>query len=90
MTHQTRSDLIARDSLLKLLTDEEMARVSTAETGSSLTAGQEYIDLEHLDKGVQIYNTAANVVMSNALPRRAVGDPTWSNIITQLGMQPTR
>jgi hypothetical protein len=88
MSHN-RSELIARDTLLKLLTDEDMARVSTAETASSLIAGQEYIDLEHIEKGVQVCNAATKVVMRSALPRRAVGDPTWNKIVAQLAPQRT-
>jgi hypothetical protein len=90
MSHANRSELVARDTLLKLLTDEEMARVSTAETAAGLTPGQEYIDLEHIDRGVQVCNAATKVVMGNALPRRAVGDPTWTKIIAQLAPQPAK
>jgi hypothetical protein len=89
MSHHNRSELVARDTLLKLLTDEEMARVSTAETAASLIAGQEYVDLEHIDKGVQVCNAATKVVMGSALPRRAVGDPTWNKIVAQLAARPT-
>jgi hypothetical protein len=84
MSHTTRADLVSRDTVLKLLTDDEMARVSTAETAAGLTAGQEYLDLEHLDKGVLVYNTASNVEMGHVLPRRAVGAPTWTKIVAQL------
>jgi hypothetical protein len=90
MSTANRSELVARDTLLKLLTDEEIARVSTAETAASLTAGQEYIDLEHIDKGVQVCGAATEVVMGNALPRRAVGAPTWTKITAQLATQPAR
>jgi hypothetical protein len=84
MSHTTRADYVARDTLLKLLTDDEMARVSTAETASGLTAGQEYLDLEHLEQGVLVFNAASKVEMGHVLPRRDVGAPTWTKILAQL------
>ena len=43
-----RSQYVTRDSILKLLSDDEVASVSTAETAARLTDGDEYLDLEHL------------------------------------------
>lgn len=42
----TRSEYITRESILKLLSDEEIARISTAETAKALAVGAEYVDLE--------------------------------------------
>ena len=84
MTDAKRAEHVARDTILKLLSDEEIAKVSTAEAASELTEGGEYLDLEHLDQGVQRAKAATTVTMRNVLPRSAVRDETWSKIIAQL------
>lgn len=84
MTDAKRAEHVARDTILKLLSDEEIAKVSTAEAVSDLTAGGEYLDLEHLDQGVQRAKASTKVTMGNVLPRNAVRDETWSKIIAQL------
>jgi hypothetical protein len=84
MSHISRADFDGRDALLKLLTDDEVARVSTEEAASSLTAGQEYLDLQHLDQGVLAYDAGSKVEMGHVLPRHAVGAATWTKIIAHL------
>jgi hypothetical protein len=84
MTDGKRADQVTRDTILKLLSDEETARVSTAETASGLKEGAEYVDLEHLDRGVQRAKAATKVTMGHALPRSAVSGATWSKVIAQL------
>ena len=41
-----RTEYITRDTILRLLSDDEIARVSTAETAAHLAKDDEYIDLE--------------------------------------------
>ena len=84
MTDAKLAEHVARDTILKLLSDEEIAKVSTAEAASELTEGGEYLDLEHLDQGVQRAKAATKVTMGNVLPRSAVRGETWSKIIAQL------
>jgi hypothetical protein len=84
MTDAKRADDVARDTILELLSDEETARVSTAEGVSGLTEGAEYLDLEHLDRGVQRAKAAVAVTMGHVLPRNAVRAETWSKILSQL------
>lgn len=85
MSDAERAEQITRDTILKLLSDEENAKVSTAEAAFGLTQGQEYLDLEHLDQGVQRAKAATTkVTMGHILPRSAVSDETWSKIIAQL------
>ena len=84
MTDTKRASEVARDAILKLLSDEETARVSTAEGASGLIEGAEYLDLEHLDQGVQRAKAATAVTMGHVLPRSAVRDETWRKILTQL------
>ena len=84
MTDAKRAEQIARDTILKLLSNEEIAKVSTAEAASGLTEGGEYLDLEHLDQGVQRANAATKVTMGHVLPRSAVCDESWSKILAHL------
>jgi hypothetical protein len=84
MTDAKRAEEVARDTILGLLSDEETARVSTAEGVSGLTEGAEYLDLEHLDQGVQRAKAATKVTMGHVLPRSAVSDETWSKVLARL------
>ncbi len=84
MKNEQRSDYVTRDTILSFLSDAEVARVSTAETAPSLVDGEEYIDLEHLDRGVRKAPDAA-VSMGRVLPRRSVHEDTWSKIVMRLG-----
>ena len=84
MTNTKRAEQVARDDILKLLSNEEIAKVSTAEAASELTEGEEYLDLEHLDQGIQHTKPASKVTMGHVLPRSAVCNETWSKILTQL------
>jgi hypothetical protein len=84
MTNAQRQQQTNRDTILKLLTNEETARVSTAETAAGLADGAEYLDLEHLELGVQSAKTAAKVTMGHVLARSAVSSETWAKILAQL------
>lgn len=74
---------VTRDHILKMLSEEEVDRVSTAETAVRLADGDEYVDLEQLDRGVQRAHGAAPN-MGRVLPRKAVLETTWSKIVTEL------
>jgi hypothetical protein len=77
------SDYVARDDIMGLLSDDEIAKVSTAETATALCEGDEYIDLEHIHLGVRsALGTPAK--LGNFLPRKAVRSDTWSKILVQL------
>lgn len=84
MTELKREEHIVREAVLKMLSSAEVARVSTAEAASRLNEGDEYLDLAHLDQGVQRAQAATNVPMGQVLPRSAVGVETWSKILAQL------
>jgi NADPH:quinone reductase-like Zn-dependent oxidoreductase len=74
---------LIRDRIQKLLSDVEIARVSTAESAPKLAHGDEYIDLEQLGRGVLRANGSV-VAMGHILPRKAVQEATWTNILSQL------
>ena len=84
MTSDMRSENIVRENVLKLLSDDEVASVSTAEAATRLLDGEEYVDLEQLERGVQ-QARKAGPAMGRVLPRRAVHKDTWGKILTLLG-----
>ena len=84
MKTDMRSENVVRENVLKLLSDDEVASVSTAETATRLLDGEEYLDLEELERGVQ-QARKAGPAMGHVLPRRALHKDTWSKILTLLG-----
>ena len=83
MSNDERTAYVTRDAILKMLTDDEVAKVSTAETVSRLSSGEEYLDLEHLELGVQRADGSATP-MGRVLPKKAVHANTWTKIVAQL------
>ena len=77
------AEYVTRDRILKLLSDDEIAKVSTAETAIQLAEGDEYIDLCRLDQGVSCADGIA-IPIRDILPRKAVLAETWLNIVAQL------
>ena len=83
MNSHDREQYLNRDGILKLLSDAEVASVSMAETAEQLVKGDEYLDLEHLDWGVQ-KAIGATAPMRRVLPRKAVQEETWGRILRYL------
>jgi len=83
MKKDTRAEYDRRDQVLRCLSDEEVASVSTAETLARLPDGDEYLDLAQLDRGV-LLSGPSNVPMGRVLPKRAVQPATWRKILQQL------
>ena len=83
MTTDQRTEYVTRDSILKLLADDEVAKVSMAETAAHLLDGDEYLDLEQLEQGVQRAGGTATP-MGRVLPRKSVHASTWSKILAVL------
>ena len=83
MNTALRSELVTRDSVLKLLTDDEVAKVSMAETAARLSDGDEYVDLEQPEQGVR-RAVGATTPTGRVLPRKAVHEDTWTKILTHL------
>lgn len=83
MNNDKRNELVTRDTIIELLSDNEIGSVSTAETALRLAEGEEYLDLEHLDQGVRkAHGTSAT--MGEVLPRKAVQEATWTKILKKL------
>lgn len=83
MNPNKRTEYLTRDRLMKLLSDDEVASVSTAETKAFLANGAEYLDLEKLELGV-LHASASTGSLSNVLPRKAVHENTWKKLVAQL------
>lgn len=83
MAIDQRTEFVTRDRILKLLADDEVAKVSMAETAAHLLVGDEYLDLEQLEQGVQRAGGTATP-MGRALPRKSVHPTTWSKILAAL------
>lgn len=74
-----RSGYLNRAAVMQLLSDVEVAQVSNAEDLTQLVPGEEYVDLEHLERGVR--RVPAPWSRADALLlRRAVSDRTWRKI----------
>jgi hypothetical protein len=65
---------------MKLLSDEEGAKVSMAESAAHLREGQEYLDLEQTIQGVRRASWTARPT-GRVLPRDAVDASTWGKIV---------
>ena len=87
--HETRRDYETRDAILKLLSDGENARVSSAEAASQLAHGDEYIDLERTDFGVLRAGTKPTTPMGRVLPKKVIHIETWGKIVALLAKQNT-
>jgi len=83
--NETRNDYLTRDSILKLLSDDEVARVTTAETADRLPDGDEFLDMEQLSQGVQRAHGTSSP-MGRVLPRKAVHAKTWSKILAEIAV----
>ena len=87
MKASQRHDYFLRDRVLKALSDDEIASVSTAETADRLDNGDEYLDLEHLELGV-CEATEGAPPMGRVLPRKAVHAKTWSKLLAKIDAFP--
>ncbi|MES1173134.1 MAG: hypothetical protein ABUL62_02305 [Myxococcales bacterium] len=75
------STYLRRNAVLELLSDDEVARVSTAETATQLAEGEEYLDLARPERGALRASAPATVNMSEVLPRSVVSEQTWERLI---------
>ena len=87
MQNATRSEYLTRDRILKLLSDQEVASVSTTEATERLADGDEYIDLEQLHEGVQKAGSAATP-MGRVVPKKSIHESTWGKLLEQLEKTP--
>jgi hypothetical protein len=72
---------VTRDTIIKLLTDDENAKVSNVEDGHTYSG--DYIDLENLGQGVQTGEIPTGG-SGNVLPKSAVNPETWNKIVAMV------
>ena len=73
---------VTREHILKILSDDEAARVSLTQTAAELVLGDEFIDLTQLGMGVQ--RVGESHPMEDVLSRKAVHEHTWRKVVTNL------
>jgi len=83
MQNEKRAAYITREEILDLLSAEEVARVSTAETADAPGHGEEYLDMKQLGEGVRRAD-GLSVPMGFVLPRSALRGDTWRKILAHL------
>jgi hypothetical protein len=86
MNNHTKTDHVARENILRLLSDDEVASVSRIETTARLLDGEEYLDLEEIEQGVRSAFGTTPTPMGQVLARRAVHATTWDKILERLAM----
>jgi hypothetical protein len=79
---------LSRNSIMNLLSDDEIVSVIAAEA-ARLPEGDEYLELDHLDRGVR-RATGTPTTMATFLAKKAVAEATWNKILTQLVTPPNR
>jgi len=83
MTTANGDAFLTRTQILQLLNRGELAGASVMETAPRLSRGQEYLDLEQLEQGVQ--RATGDVVLQGAiLSRKSIHEDTWRRILKQL------
>jgi hypothetical protein len=88
MQNAIKNEYLTRDHILKLLSEGEVASVSTPETTACLADGDEYLDLQQLHEGVQCAGSSA-APMGQVLPRKSIHESTWAKILSQLKAPPS-
>jgi hypothetical protein len=82
MKSKKEYEFISQENILKILNDEEAARVRLPATASQLADGDEFIDLTQIERGVQ--RAGKSNPLADVLPRKAVHENTWRKIIANL------
>ena len=83
MNNDDRTEFKMRHAVLKLLSNEEFARVSKVDGPNHLSEGEEYLDLEQLGQGVcRAQGTATP--MRRVIPKKALNADTWAKILQHL------
>ncbi len=69
-----------KEEILDLLSDDEVARVANVEADRKLADGVEFVDLDHVERGVQHANDTTRGEVHTVVTRDAVSDETWQRI----------
>jgi len=74
---------VMRDAILDLLSREEVASVETDAKARWLQAGDEYVDLEHVELGVRLAS-GLSIPRGYVVARAAVSDMAWRRVVSKL------
>ncbi len=69
-----------RERVMALLSETELAKVSQSEGAALVPAGVRYLDLAHLETGIQTAGTPSTVSAHQAIMKTAVKSETWHKI----------
>lgn len=83
MTTTPQNAYLTREKILNLLSDDEVAAVCTAEIADQLADGDEFIDLNAFDLGVE-RGPQGKILMGHVLPKKSVHTGTWGKIVAKL------
>jgi hypothetical protein len=72
---------VSREHLLTLLGPKDAAVVTEAEARASVSIGEDYLDLHHLEHGVRKANGYAGK-LTNVLSKRAVSEELWLRVLS--------
>jgi hypothetical protein len=80
MSDTSKTALPTRAAILQFLSAGEVASLDSAEAKTHLRRGDEYLDLEDLQRGVQRADGTRTSVQ-DLLPHKAVHEDTWRRIL---------
>ena len=80
MSDASKTAVLTRAAILQFLSAGEVASVGSAEAATHLRRGDEYLDLENLQRGVQRADGTKTSV-EDLLPHKAVHEDTWRRIV---------
>lgn len=84
MKNYNRTDHTTRDMIPKLLSSEEISRVSPKKSAAGLAKNDEYVDLDEPSRGVRKSTICVDSPNGRVLPRSAVLESTWRQIVALL------
>ena len=84
MKHAKHSQRLTRDTILKLLSDDEAAAVNSASGATLLSGGDEYIDLDELKGGVRRALAATTRISQQVIAKNGVHQDSWNKILAEL------
>ena len=69
-----------RERVVALLSETELAKVAKAEADKTVPAGERYLDLAHLESGIQTAATPSISASHQAILKTSVKSETWHSI----------
>lgn len=83
MSDNSRDRDVNRNAILRMLWSDDIAVVARSAIPARLQRGDEFVDLQLLERGVQ-RALGVTAPTGGVLPRKAVQESTWLQIVAQL------